>query len=94
VNAVFPSRLPSKRDVRSWACVLLLVVAPASWADSDNDRVADVLGKMSTAMRELNYRGLFTFEFGSSLDSYKIVHRVANGKEHERPVARCAAYLG
>jgi len=39
---------------------------------------------MSEAVRGGNYKGLFTFEVGGSLDTYKIVHRIDNGIETER----------
>jgi sigma-E factor negative regulatory protein RseB len=48
------------------------------------EQVNHVLKEMSTAVRELNYRGLFTYEVGGSLDTYRIVHRVDNNTEYER----------
>lgn len=48
------------------------------------EQVNRVLREMSTAVRELNYRGLFTYEVGGSLDTYRIIHRVANDTEYER----------
>lgn len=48
------------------------------------EQVNRVLREMSTAVRELNYRGLFTYEVGGSLDTYRIVHRVEDNTEYER----------
>jgi sigma-E factor negative regulatory protein RseB len=48
------------------------------------EQVNRVLRQMSTAVREMNYRGLFTYEVGGSLDTYRIVHRVEDGTEYER----------
>lgn len=67
----------------------LVLVAPlAAFAADENDNNAEqvnrVLKQMSTAVRELNYRGLFTYEVGGSLDTYKIVHRVEGDTEYER----------
>ncbi|MCW8196456.1 transcriptional regulator [Proteobacteria bacterium 005FR1] len=60
---------------------------PAGFAVAQTDtaeQVNRVLREMSTAVRELNYRGLFTYEVGGSLDTYRIVHRVENETEYER----------
>ncbi|MGQ9425884.1 MucB/RseB C-terminal domain-containing protein [Gilvimarinus sp. F26214L] len=58
----------------------------ATAADENDgvDQANRVLKKMSTAVRELNYRGLFTYEVGGALDTYKIIHRVEGETEHER----------
>lgn len=44
----------------------------------------ELLDKMSHAQRELDYSGVFTYEFGSHLESLKIVHAVRDQVEHER----------
>jgi sigma-E factor negative regulatory protein RseB len=70
------------------ACLLSLSLSlPVGLAVAQTDtaeQVNRVLREMSTAVRELNYRGLFTYEVGGSLDTYRIVHRVDNDTEYER----------
>jgi sigma-E factor negative regulatory protein RseB len=39
---------------------------------------------MSHSFRELDYRGEFTYEYGSHMDSLRIVHAVRDGVEKER----------
>lgn len=61
------------------------VQASAAVAAEDNaEQVNRVLKQMSSAVRELNYRGLFTYEVGGSLDTYKVVHLVQGDTEYER----------
>ncbi|MEX1033334.1 MAG: MucB/RseB C-terminal domain-containing protein [Cellvibrionaceae bacterium] len=67
----------------------LLFVGPpialaANGSGDDTEQVNRVLKQMSTAVRELNYRGLFTYEVGGSLDTYQIIHRVSGNTEYER----------
>lgn len=40
--------------------------------------------KMSHSLRETNYRGIFTYEHGSHMESLSIDHRVKNGFEQEQ----------
>ncbi|NIB43314.1 transcriptional regulator [Pseudomaricurvus alkylphenolicus] len=47
------------------------------------EKVARLLGQMSTALRERDYRGLFTYEFGGALQTLRITHRVEDGAEYE-----------
>ena len=57
----------------------MLVVAdaadPRAWLD-----------RMSHSFRELNYSGVFTYEFGQQMSSIRIVHAVVDGVERERIV--------
>lgn len=46
----------------------------------------DYLARMSHSFRELDYRGEFTYEYGSSMDTLHIVHAVRDGVEKERLV--------
>lgn len=67
-------------------CVALSAGAAVSatvLADQVDD-VKSLLSSMSSATRHLDYEGLFTFEVGGSLDTYKIVHRIEGNKEFER----------
>jgi sigma-E factor negative regulatory protein RseB len=69
---------------RTWFCCFCLLVATQSvWAQS-NPR--DYLDRMSHSFRELNYRGEFTYEYGSHMDTLAIVHAVRDGIEKERLV--------
>ena len=47
-------------------------------------RMSELLARMSAAVRELDYRGLFTYEHGGALDTLKIIHSVRDGVEYER----------
>ncbi|WP_179957495.1 MucB/RseB C-terminal domain-containing protein [Exilibacterium tricleocarpae] len=58
--------------------------AQQSGAVQSPAQVTELLGRMSAAVRELDYRGLFTYEQGGSLDTLKIVHSVRDGVEYER----------
>jgi len=44
----------------------------------------ELLAQLSQSVRQLNYRGLFTYEVGGVLDTYKIIHQVNDGVEYER----------
>lgn len=72
---------------RKFTIVLLLTLpafSPPLVADAGGVPVNRILKQMSTAVRELNYHGLFTYEVGGVLDTYRIVHRVEDGIEYER----------
>ena len=51
------------------------------WAQSDAQVYLD---RMSHSFRELDYRGVFTYEFGSRMEALRIVHAVRDGVEQER----------
>ncbi len=55
-----------------------------SQANEDSAQVRQLLGRMSEAVRELDYRGLFTYEYGGSLETLRVVHAVKDGVEYER----------
>lgn len=66
--------------------LLLLVVlccVPAARADADSAAAAALLSDMSKALREKDYRGLFTYEFGGVLQTLRVTHRVMEGEEYE-----------
>ena len=66
------------------ALALFVSAVTPTQAAEDAERVRDLLSKMSTAVRELDYRGLFTYEYGGSLETLRIVHTVKDGVEYER----------
>lgn len=45
--------------------------------------VSGLLSEMSRALREKDYRGLFTYEFGGALQTLRVTHRVMDGEEYE-----------
>ena len=66
----------------AWA-LLLVLVAQLAWGEQ---LPREYLDKMSHSLRELDYRGEFTYEFGSQMDTLSIVHAVRDGVERERLV--------
>lgn len=66
--------------------VLLLLLSllsnPLS-ANESPEQVAQLLANMSQALRERDYRGLFTYEFGGALQTLQITHQVTDGVEYE-----------
>jgi len=57
---------------------------PQGYATENEAQVQALLSQMSKAVRELNYRGLFTYEYGGSLETLRVVHAVKDGVEFER----------
>lgn len=60
-------------------CCLLVPLAAA-----DDLTGRDYLDRMSHAFRELDYQGVFTYEYGSEMEPLRIIHAVRDGVEHER----------
>lgn len=60
-----------------------VLLAPGAMAGSG---ARDYLDRMSHSFRELNYRGVFTYEHGSHMESLRITHAVRDGVERERLV--------
>lgn len=52
-------------------------------AKSDSDEAMTLLAKMSESLRERDYRGIVTYEYGGSLKSMRITHQVTAGLEYE-----------
>ena len=44
----------------------------------------DLMARMAKASRELNYSGIFTYEYRGNLTSVKLIHEVRDGKIYER----------
>ena len=53
-------------------------------ATEDQTQIRQLLGRMSEAVRSLDYRGLFTYEYGGSLNTLRVVHAVKDGIQYER----------
>lgn len=58
-----------------------LLISHSAWSEL---LPRDYLDQMSHSFRELDYRGEFTYEFGSHMDTLRIVHAVRDGVEKER----------
>lgn len=68
------------------AAILLLVTlccVPSVRAEADAAAATALLSDMSKALREKDYRGLFTYEFGGVLQTMRVTHRVLEGEEYE-----------
>lgn len=63
---------------------LFLLSVPV-WGASEADAadVDDILGRMSLANRELDYQGIFTYEYAGVLKSVKVTHVVRDGVGYE-----------
>ncbi len=46
--------------------------------------VESLLKRATEAVRSLSYKGIFTYEYGSVLETLELVHAVTDGIEHER----------
>ncbi|MGH1371815.1 MAG: MucB/RseB C-terminal domain-containing protein [Cellvibrionaceae bacterium] len=86
-SAVTPV-LPISRAFFSFSKYLALSLAltlgsHAAVASESPEQVAKLLADMSQALREKDYRGLFTYEFGGALQTLRITHQVIDGVEYE-----------
>ncbi len=74
--------------MRFLACLALIYPSFLFAAESSDDaalpRPEVLLSLMSTALREKTYSGEFTYEHGSKLETFHIVHSVEEGQESER----------
>jgi len=77
-------RLTFRFAILSLSCTCSPLAFANQGGESSSEQVDRVLREMSTAVRELNYQGLFTYEVGGALDSYRIIHRVDDETEQER----------
>lgn len=73
-----------RRNFIIFIVLALPLFAPVVAASSGGEPVIRILKQMSTAVRELDYRGLFTYEVGGGLDTYRIAHHVEEGIEYQR----------
>jgi sigma-E factor negative regulatory protein RseB len=58
-------------------------VSSPVFADAQQS-AAVLLDRMSHSFRELTYRGIFTYQQGENMESFRIAHTVFNGEEYER----------
>lgn len=66
-----------------FSLVVMTTVLPQAYAAKDPETVSELLSQMSKALREQDYRGLFTYEFGGALQTLRVTHRVMDGEEYE-----------
>lgn len=67
--------------VQIWLISLIGLAGPLSAQDAEPRTWLD---RMSHSFRELNYSGVFTYEFGDEIRAVRIIHAAINGVEHER----------
>lgn len=77
----------------AYACCAPLAVAQApseadpaasGYVPSSLSSVESLIKRAVTALHEQNYKGRFTYEFGSVLETLEVVHVVEDGVAHER----------
>jgi len=66
------------------AFILVGLLVPNSWSVETEPSAEKILSQLTTAMRTQNYRGVFTYEHGGSLETLELAHAVVDGVEHER----------
>lgn len=70
--------------------VYSLVAQTVAVAETDADtsnQARELINKMSSASRELNYDGIFVYRRGSHLDTMRLIHKHDDKGEHERMVS-------
>lgn len=81
----------------SLICCLSFLCAATAFAQTENPkpskpekpaelslpRADELLAKMSAAIKNTDYSGEFTYEHGSQLESFRIIHQVVDGREFE-----------
>lgn len=80
------TRNPQRPSLGLHTIILLLVslcCVPVVRAEADVAVATALLSDMSKALREKDYRGLFTYEFGGVLQTMRVTHRVLEGEEYE-----------
>jgi sigma-E factor negative regulatory protein RseB len=81
----------SERDTRAFCCFLLaslILLARPVAAEPDASREAqDLINRMSRAIRETSYEGVFVYARDGQMDSMRLIHRSANDGEYERMVS-------
>ena len=68
-----------------WHVLLLLLLASVH-TFAQQETPEQLLDRMSHSFRELQYRGVFTYEYGPEMESMEIFHGVRDGVEVERLV--------
>lgn len=74
------------RPVRAaclWTVLAIFSVSQPVYAEGEASATV-WLDRMSHSFRELSYRGIFSYQQGEQMESFRIVHTVFNGEEYER----------
>ncbi len=72
------------RSIKIAALSAVLSISSLSvHATETPDQVGKLLSQMSTALRETDYRGIFTYEHGGTLQTFQVTHQVVEGEEEE-----------
>jgi sigma-E factor negative regulatory protein RseB len=74
---------------QSTSCVVLLLVSVSLYAADDAAR--EWMGKMTRAVRNLNYEGTFVYQHDARIDTLKIIHKIVDGVPHERLISLSGA---
>lgn len=72
-----------RRALELFICTSLVWCCAMAAADESRDPV-HWLEKMGSALRDQNYRGIFSYMRGSTFDTVRIIHHSAQGRETER----------
>ena len=77
-------RVVSARAVR-WGTLLgVFLWSQAALADAVTQRAGELLERMSSALRSLNYEGTLVYSHDDGLESLHLVHRIESGRVQER----------
>ncbi len=81
-----PRTKPRLGSLEAILCVALLMFGwiETVLASSDNNDAFYWLERMQKSAVELNYRGTFMYSRGEMMSSMRVIHRFADGAEHER----------
>lgn len=82
---MIPASIAGKRLTAVCLCVLLLPVTAA--AADEAQVVRNLLDRMSNAMENMDYRGVFVYRHGDELETIRIIHRSTPRGEQERLVS-------
>ena len=75
----------SHKSAVSWIFALVFCAqAPLVGAETRSTDPMTLLERMSRAGTQTEYQGVFTYEHGSSAESFRISHRLENGQRYER----------
>jgi len=80
---VFPFCL-SRYIKALFGVVALCIVCVETYAVETEPSAEKILARLTYAMRTENYRGVFTYEHGGSLETIDVSHAVVNNIENER----------
>jgi sigma-E factor negative regulatory protein RseB len=79
-------KLSVKKSVKAikQAALVAAVLLHGPLFGAQMESAQDLMARMAKASRELNYSGVFTYEYLGNLTSAKLIHEVREGKTYER----------